>query len=248
MPLSFFQAIDAQNQEFVSDLMSELARHFGYDVPLISQEMIDDFQTFLSATNENTHEYTDEDMGFLDHLVFLMEQLKEQATLIHVLGQDISVISAETGDFSDVATKAMENQSDGTPRHLQKLAGNYAKKMDEFASKLGNLNSYYKESIPEMDLSFQYVVSFQYSESPEGDESLREFRAVLETVEGQIEGLQSAMSDCRDALDQQHNYERRLRRATRNTIHQINALVSNLDRTKEMFHRGKVTLARYLND
>ena len=248
MPLCFFQALSAEDDDFVSQLISELAECFESRKPLVSQEMLKDFEQVSLIRTVLGAESTEEELGFLDHLVSVMEGMEQQTKLMHQLNEDINAISIETESFGDEVARSTQVQTEATPRHLQRLARNYAQKIDEFASKLKVLNTYYEESVPKMDESFQYVVTFQNTRSAEDEPSFDEFVGVLETVEGQIEGLRSAMVFCRDELEQQDNFERHMRQATRNTIQQIDSLVLNLDRTREMFHRGRVALVFSIGD
>ena len=108
-PLLFFQGLVAENNGFPITLFKRLTKHLGYarKPRLPHEELSAEITQTLSGMGGSisgepfSQADTEEESGFLDHLVSFGEDMESLTTLIALLGTESNAIAIETSTFSD---------------------------------------------------------------------------------------------------------------------------------------------------
>ena len=157
-PLLFFQALDAEENDFGSKLMAALTKHLDFprEPRIPYQEMKDDVKGALSQIDQYS-EYSSrvQEMGFLDHLIQMQERIGELTKTLTIYGEDAVGLTAEMQGFIDQIRKAR------TDRYRRKVAKRFAATVEQYAEKTENLSIDYEKALPEAELSLRYVLGFQ---------------------------------------------------------------------------------------
>ena len=244
-PLFFFQGLIAEDDDFAFELMKSLAKHLGFpkEPRLPYEELAAEVKQTLAEMSEQCNQTDpEEETGYLDHLVLFAEQMETLVRLLGALGTETNAIAIETTTFVGQASSASSNQSQGTPRYMQKLAKKYGSKLNAYASKLENLNQEYGDVLPTIESSGQYIIKFQSPQNPEAWESVNELLSTLDTVETNLTGLKTQVSGARDAIDGLSNLQSDVGKAVRKVTKQYDILIRNLEANLELFHRISATL------
>lgn len=241
VPLSFFQALNLEDDAFVEKIMSALAKHFGFSrEPRIPyKEMAADIK---AAFTDRSYKDGDENMGFIDHLVAMNEGFDRLNVTIRAYGEHTNTASVNTNKFADQWEKANANYSQGTDRHLQKIANKFGDELLSYAMQLTNLNEEYENVLPKTERSLQYVISFG---RPVNKEDWAEIETMLIALNGTEESLTCFRNSVRDALhslDVLPNFQRHLRQAIRTVSQQYDKLIENLNKTLEMIQQTRAVL------
>ena len=244
-PLFFLQGLIAEDDDFAFELMKSLAKHLGFpkEPRLPYEELAAEVKQTLAEMSEQCNQTDpEEETGYLDHLVLFTEQMETLVRLLGALGTETNAIAIETTTFVGQASSASSNQSQGTPRYMQKLAKKYGSKLNAYASKLENLNQEYARALPTIESSAQYVIKFQSPQSPEDWKSVDELLTTFDTAEGSITEMKTRVVGVREVMNGIPNLQSDVRKAARKVTKQYDILIRNLDGNSELFHRTRATL------
>lgn len=238
-PLSFFQALDTEEDDFENKLMAALAKHLDFprEPRIPYQEMKEDVQDALSRIAEKSGQSDqEEEMGFLDHLVSMQERIGDLTVLISTYGEDATEFSTKTSDFVEQRDRSRSN------RYLRRIAKKFGEKGDTYARKVERLNNKYERVLPEVEQSLQYVIRFQKPNTEEDWRGVSDLLSALESSEKSLSELKEAVLNTRMILENIPNYQEHMNRAIKRIIAQYKTIISNLDGTLEMFQKARVYL------
>lgn len=243
VPLLFFQGLDAGAEDFGAKLISDLVKHLGYTrIPSIRhEEMSAKVKEALSQIGGESVHNAVEELGFVDHLVIFIEKTEALTNLVSEYGDSTGEIAIATSKFVDQADRAGNNQSSGTPQHLQRLARQFGKDLSVYAGKLEELNRKYGETLSEVKSSLQPILTYQGLEPSSGREDIDNFLVTLDQAEENVSDWKAALVGGREAIDGIPNYQRDMRRGARKVVEHLETLVSNLDDTLDMVQDAKAT-------
>ena len=130
--------------------MEDLAKHLGYTQPpqIRYEDMAAEVREALAQIGQQSVQIDQEEMGFFDHLVLMMEQTASLTNFVSEFGTATRAINIETGKFADQSANAGNNPSSGTPQYLQRISRQFGKHLDTYAGKLESLNQKYEETLP----------------------------------------------------------------------------------------------------
>lgn len=245
-PLQFFQGLNAEADNFSTDVMKSIAQHLGYPrEPLLPHEELSAElrQTLSGMRKQSNQTELEEEAGYLDHLVSFIEHMTELNEHISLLGSETNSLATETTIFVGQAASARDNPSQGTPRHIQRLARQYSAKLDAYVSKIEAMNDSYALLLPKIDASTQYVIEFQSPQTSKDWESIEGLLGTLDSTESSITEMKASIIGVRDTMNQIPNLQRDLRKATRRAAEQYDLLVRNLEGNVELLQRTKAILA-----
>ena len=239
MPLVFFQALDAEGEDFAIELMSSLATHFGHETPPISQEMVDEIKDTLSLMRQHKETMTEgENKGIFDILVSIEDNTSELGEVLSAIGNFSNVLTAEILMLG----QEIERIAPGANRQMQRLARGFGSKMNGQAGRLTELNEQYGSALPKLEQDLEDLMSYSWDTENNEREPLQGLYTTLDETENSIEGLKEAVVGAREALNSTPNMQRDLTRGMSNISNQLGILVGHLDRTLEAFRRGKAKL------
>ena len=241
-PLQFFQGLVAEDASFSVQLMKGLTQNLGFTIePLFPHEQRStDLKRTLSEMHDQFSQNSpDEGSGYLDQLADFSDDMAALGELMELLGSETSNISIESDSFNEQVTSATANQTQGTPRHLQRIARKYGTRLDAYAGTLESLNQRYSELLPNLDSRSRYVLDFVSPKTTDDWESLKELLSTIDTVAGNVAGLRDSVSATGEFLTQLPNIQKDLRRAIRKTVDQYDTLTENLDHNLGVFRRIK---------
>ena len=248
-PLQFFQGLVAEDASFSVRLMKGLAQHLGYDrEPRPPHEQLSaELKRSLSELQQHFRQSDpDDEGGYLDHLAAFDDDMGELVELMELLGSETNSISDESDEFNEQVTLATANQTQGTPRHLQRIARRYGTRLDAYAGKLESLNERYSELLPNLDSSSRQMLGFVSPETTEDRDSVEELLSTLDTTESNVAGLRNSVYAVGGFLSQLPNFQKDLRRAVRKTVDQYDILIENLDHNLDVFGRIKASVRALL--
>ena len=238
-PLLFFQALDADENDFSSKLMAALTKHLAFprEPRIPYQEMKDEVHKALSEIADETGYPSQElEMGFLDHSVKMEERIAELTSLMTTCGEDARDFTIEIRDFVDRKNEARSS------RYLRRVAKEFGIKGGTYAQKVELWNEEYQENLSSAEQSIQYVMRFQKPKSEADWEAVDEILAVLESSEKSFSELKNAVVEARRNLRDIPNYQEHMTRSINKIISHYGALISNLDSTLEMFRHVRLYL------
>ena len=233
VPLSFFQGLNAGDQQFPSELMKDLAKHLGYSsAPRLPYE---EFSADLRQALTNP----DDEMGYFDHLVEFTELMNQLTQLMSTMGEETKLLGVESTSFSE---RAAASGATNDPRANQRIARSYGGKLEAYANKLASLNHDFAQLLPGAETSAQYVIQFQIPESDDDWNEIENLLSIVASTENQMSDLSASVTLAHDTIEQLPNLQRKIRQASRNTATQLQMLIQNLDRFIEMLQKIRVTL------
>ena len=246
IPLRFFQGLDAETEEFTIKAMGDLAQHLGYDrTPAIRYEdMTAEVREALSQIGQQSGQVAQDEMGYVDHLVLVMDKMGTLGNLISDFEGSTNEITVETQRFGDEARRAGDNPSSGTPRHLQRIARRFGKHLDAYAGRVEELNRKYALFLPEIESSLQYVLTYKPPETSSDWEGVDEFLDTLDGLEQAVSQWKSAVLTSREPMKEMAQFQGDLRKGAGKTSEQLDILIANLDNTLDMTQRVRSTLRR----
>ena len=98
-PLQFFQGLNAEADNFSTDVMKSIAQHLGYPrEPLLPHEELSAElrQTLSGMRKQSNQTELEEEAGYLDHLVSFIEHMTELNEHISLLGSETNSLATET--------------------------------------------------------------------------------------------------------------------------------------------------------
>ena len=243
MPLVFFQAMNAEGEDFASELMASLAKHFGHEKPPVSQEMIADIKDalLLMRQRKGTTEVENGSEGILDIQVLIEEGAEELTEVLAELGIFANELTTELIMFGEDAEKSNSASAAGSPRVRQRLARQFGSKISHHVNKLTELNERYGEALPKVAHNLERLFDYPTLEE-EDTESVDSLYSIFEQNDAAIEQLTDVVVNARESFDAMPNVQRDLTRGIAHLSQQLSILIGHLDNTHEMFRRGKATL------
>ena len=243
MPLVFFHAIEADDENFVSDLMFALATHFGHETPPISQEMVYEIRETLSQMQEQKNDSPEaESDGIIDVMASLEDDIAGLGEALSELGVFSNDLTAEMLAFQDEAESLPAGNSPGSTRNRQRMISQFGTKISQYAGRLTRLNDQYGETIPKVEQGMERFLGYSSDSDGIEIETLDGMYATLDETQESIDGLKNAVVNARDSMKQIPNVQRDLTRGLSNLTKQLGILIGHLDSTLEMFRRGKAKL------
>ena len=248
IPLVFFQGLDAKAEDFCIRVMTDLAGHLGYpQSPQIRyEEMVVAVSDALSHTGQPSEQAGQGEMGSLDHLVSMMENMETLTGLVQDFGNSTEEITLHTQTYGDQASTVRPITNSGGPQHLQRLSRDFGRHLDTYAGRLEVLNRKYGSVLPEVESSMQHVVTSQAPQTEEDWEDIDGFLTTLDTVEQNLSEWKQATFQSRGVIDGLPNVQREMRQAARKIVSQFDVLTANLDSTLAMIQRVKITIQRLM--
>ena len=243
MPLVFFHALDADDENFVSDLMSAFATHFGHETPPISKEMVSEISETLSQMHQQKDESSEvESDGIIDVMASLEDDIAGLGESLTELGVFANDFTAEMLAFQDEAESVTAGNTLGSTRNRQRVISQFGRKISQYAERLTRLNGQYGDIIPKLEQGMDRFLRYSSDSDDIEIETLNGMHATLNETQGSINELKTAVVDARDSMKQMPNVQRDLTRGLTNLTKQLGILIGHLDSTLEMFRRGKAKL------
>lgn len=243
MPLVFFQGLDADDENFVSELMSALATHFGHETPHISQEMISEIRdTFSLMSLQQIHSPEVEGDGIIDVMASLEDDVEKMGETLTSVGTFANDLTAELLAFSEEAEQLNSGTSGSSTRHRQRMVSLFGARISQYAERLTTLNEEYGEIRPKVEQGLERFLGYASDTAEIDGESIMGMYATLDDTEKSIDGLKTATVYARDSMKQTPNIQRDLTRGVTRLTNQLGTLIGHLDSTAEMFRRGKARL------
>ncbi len=243
IPLVFFQALDADDENFVSVLMSALATHFGHETPPISQEMVSEIRETLSQLHQQKHDTSEvENDGIIDVMASLEDHIAGLGHTLSELGVFANDLTAEMLAFQEEADSLTAGNPSGSTRNRQRMISQLGTKISQYAGRLTRLNDQYGETIPKVEQGMERFLGYSSNSEDIEIETLNGLHATLDETQASIDELKTGVVNARDSMKQTPNVQRDLTRGITNLTKQLGVLIGHLDSTSEMFRRGKARL------
>ena len=231
IPLVFFQALDATAEDFCVRVMSDLATHLGFQQsPQIRyEEMIVAVNSALSPIGQPSEQAGQGEMGYLDHVVSMMENMSTLTGLVEDFGSYTEEITGHTQTYGTQSSAVSNAPNSGGPQYLQRLSREFGRNLDTYAGRLEGLNREYGSVLPVLESSLQNMLTFQASQTEEDREALDEFLTTLDSTEQNLSDWKQATLQSRGVIDDLPNVQRDMRQAARKTVSQFDVLTANLN-------------------
>jgi len=176
--------------------------------------------------------------GFIDYLADLSDGYNDISEIVNTISSEMEKLTANTDNFTEELTTAMENQSEGTPAYLRKISRSLAHDMNEFNDLLSKSNKRYKTIAQNTQNNLEEILNFQNPETPEEFEKIQSFIDTLIQTHNSTDEAKSAYENLAKILESLPKFERHLNKAIENTIFEINSLINNIDQTLASLNRG----------
>ena len=238
-PLSFFQALDAEESDFEIKLMAALAKHLDFprEPRIPHQEMKEEVQDALEKiAKKSGNTSQQEEMGFIDHLSPCKIALKSLLLLFQHMARMLLTLLSRHATLSSRGMKPNQIVISGGSRK------SLVRKRDAYAQKIDCLNEKYEKALPDTNKSLQYVIRFQSPRTDDDRSGIEGFLNALVSGEGSVLELKENAISATKTMKMIPNYQIDMNRAINKVIGQYETIISNLDDTLEMFQEARVYL------
>jgi len=240
-PLSFFTALEIEEDDFTAKLIEALTKHLGFNrAPRIPhEEMRQELKKavhsgIVSGAIDIEEEDVEAEWGFLDHLIAMNDGFVALGEIATTISSETVAMGAEVHKTGSQMVQAQEDPSEGTSRHLQKLARGLGKRIEQYAKRLATANQSYVEMLLQTDKSLEFVLSFQEPTTEEEREAYHSFLTILDQVQSSAGGAKAGFLDMAASMDGVPNIERHLKKALTTASTEVRRFVNSIDETKEM--------------
>jgi hypothetical protein len=246
-PLSFFQALNLENEGFSAKLISAVSKHLGFSkTPRISYaEMQSDIESSISTLPDSDNE--EDDLGFLDHLVRMEDGFQTLVEVVGTVSEATSAIRRETIKVSDEITLAKQNPTQGTSKHVQKLARGLGKRVADYSEQVAEANQLYTSTLADTSESLEAVLELQEPTSSEDIEIVESFMNQMDVFQIAASAGRKSFSELGNTMEEMPKLERHLSRALGIAGKEIHRFTENIDQTISMAARAK-SAAKELTD
>ncbi len=190
-------------------------------------------------------------MGFFDHLEKLEEGFAEITVILTEVTQETHMVTGHTNSFAEQVAGATKKAGAGTASNIKNIAGDFARKLDDYKAKIEKANSCYLIALNKIGSSLEYIVTAQDVSRPGAQEQLTTFMAAFAMIEdGALKGKDS-FTGMAETMEKSPKIEKRLNRAIQNAAKEIRGFVVNVDQTVAMVSRarnvGERILRKYMD-
>ncbi len=176
-------------------------------------------------------------MGFFDHLEKLEEGFAEITVILTEVTQETHMVTGHTNSFAEQVAGATKKAGAGTASNIKNIAGDFARKLDDYKAKIEKANSCYLIALNKIGSSLEYIVTAQDVSRPGAQEQLTTFMAAFAMIEdGALKGKDSFTG---------------MAETMENAAKEIRGFVVNVDQTVAMVSRarnvGERILRKYMD-
>ena len=189
-------------------------------------------QGFAKVQQEQEVRTEEDDRGFLDHVIDVVEGYNKLATIA------TDVTGAMQRDVSQPMTTATEELGKLTaggrmadPRAAQAVARRLANRITRFSDNLAKANMEYVEILQNTEYSLEFTASFVVAQDKQTDMDMEEQFNNLHEFRKAAIGARVSCIKLADTSDDLPRIERRLNRALGDQSEELRRFGSNLDRT-----------------
>ena len=218
----------------------ELARYAGdfREGRLLTGNPVSDFgpegqgdSTKMQTLNLATVAVSEDDRGFVDHLLDLNNGYNRIAKLAEGMTTDLATLTQHTEDAAAGFTRITDRPGGAAPEAARRVARRLAGKIVIFNERMSRANAEYSQVAQETEGSLEFIVSFQASQ---GEEESLEVEEQYESLRGLREaaiGGRNASLDLAGKMANLPRIERRLNREVTRGSEELRVMAGNLDKT-----------------
>ena len=185
----------------------------------------------VKTTANSDQPDSDDDGGFLDHLLAVNDFYDGVTNIMGEVNQDLQVM---TGALQ-VATRELSNISDNpnasSPTAMRSVCRRLAERIKQFADKLQTANNMYASKAQNSENSLEFVLSFTLDQANEGQPVVDEQLSSLRKLRTQAMGAHGSILGMAQSMDALPRIERHLNREVARGSHEVRMMAANIDRT-----------------
>lgn len=180
----------------------------------------------------------EEGRGLMDHMAAVEESMPAIARTFEKITASNQLITEITQKYTGRIQNAIASTEPNRGSRLRFIAGEYARELSAFSSRMSDANDEYELAASNIQNSLEAMLA----QTRLGDETDRkaaeDLLGAIRSAHESAVGARAAFSSSRETLRGLENIEKRLTVAVRATGREVDRLIGNIDQTIASFERG----------
>lgn len=165
---------------------------------------------------------TDDDLGFLDHLIRMQDGFGSMTSIINQIGLRMQEENINTGKVTEEINNLARSNDAEKPKRFKKLLGEFAIFQQDYAKFLKESNDKMENSINDTFTSLEFVISFKAPSTLEEREALTNMLSSLSDLENNSQSSLDSFTNLIKTMEALPKMEKNVNKAIDEVIIQLN--------------------------